>query len=92
MLVRLTAAVHQGILQNRKITGPDECLARHHQAAFVGDLSRDSADAPDIVGDNLALIAIAPGGCLQNEATLVDHLDGETVQLQHEHDGLLAHK
>ena len=42
------------------------------------------------MGDVFSLVAVAPGGRLHNHAVLVGRLDGEPVQLQHQHDRLVA--
>ena len=81
VFVGLAIAVHQGVLQHLKIAGADERLSRHHQPSLVGDLGRDAGDAPDIVGDDLALVPVTPGGRLADHAAFVGHLEGEPVQL-----------
>ena len=42
------------------------------------------------MGDIFPLVAVAPGGRLQNHALFISYLDGEPVQLEHQHHGLLA--
>ena len=56
------------------MAGADKRLAGDHQPPQIGDLGGDTADAPDIVGDIFALVAIAPGRSLQDDAVLIDHL------------------
>ena len=62
----------------------DESLAGYCQSPFIGDGQRHVPEGSDVVGDELPLLAVAPGGAFHEPPVFVDELHGKPIQLQHE--------
>ena len=79
--VRFAVAADQRVLQTFKAAFVDKSFSGDFKMSLVGDGHGHIAEGGNIVCDNLTCITVSSGRCLCQFSSLIDQLNGKSVQL-----------